>query len=120
MPKSRLLGAQRCWPRVVFVLIAFSLSLCGRSPALNAQTCGAGYAVKEGESLADIAAKVYGSSSQWTLIFYANQDRMGLLSLAEAHSPDLQVGGFVQSRPVSCYRERACFPRMLQHHSALP
>ncbi len=43
----------------------------------HAQTCGGDYTIKEGESLADIAARVYGNSSQWPLIFYANQDRMG-------------------------------------------
>lgn len=42
-----------------------------------AQTCGADYVIKEGESLADIAGRVYGNSSQWTVIFYANQDRLG-------------------------------------------
>jgi polar amino acid transport system substrate-binding protein len=44
---------------------------------VEAQTCGTDYAIKEGESLADIASRVYGSTSQWTLIFYANQDRLG-------------------------------------------
>ena len=45
--------------------------------AVTAQTCGEDYTVQEGDSLAKIAAKVYGKSSQWTTIFYANQDRMG-------------------------------------------
>ncbi len=45
--------------------------------AAHAQSCGGDYTIKEGESLADISARVYGSSSQWPLIFYANQDRMG-------------------------------------------
>ena len=55
---------------------AFLTGVCAGAPAA-AQTCGTDYTVKEGESLGDIAARVYGSSSQWTLIFYANQDRMG-------------------------------------------
>jgi polar amino acid transport system substrate-binding protein len=59
------------------VAIALLLGLSGLAGRAGAQTCGADYTVKEGESLADIAARVYGSSSQWTLIFYANQDRMG-------------------------------------------
>lgn len=46
------------------------------SPAA-AQTCGTDYTVKEGESLAGIARKIYGNTSQWTVIFYANQDRIG-------------------------------------------
>ena len=45
--------------------------------AAHAQSCGGDYTIKEGKSLADISARVYGSSSQWPLIFYANQDRMG-------------------------------------------
>jgi polar amino acid transport system substrate-binding protein len=57
--------------------VAFSLALCGPETAPRAQTCGTDYTIKEGESLTDIAARVYGSSQQWTLIFYANQDRMG-------------------------------------------
>ena len=42
-----------------------------------AQTCGQDYVIQEGDSLAKIATKVYGRSSQWTFIFYANQDRVG-------------------------------------------
>lgn len=43
----------------------------------SAQTCGQDYTIQEGDSLAKIATKVYGKSSQWTIIFYANQDRVG-------------------------------------------
>ena len=43
----------------------------------SAQTCGQDYTIQEGDSLAKIATKVYGKSSQWTFIFYANQDRVG-------------------------------------------
>lgn len=42
-----------------------------------AQTCGTDYTIQEGDSLARIATRVYGKSSQWTVIFYANQDRLG-------------------------------------------
>ena len=41
------------------------------------QTCGTDYTIKEGETLAQIAARVYGNPAQWTVIFYANQDRLG-------------------------------------------
>lgn len=51
--------------------------LLGHGGPASAQSCGADYSVKAGESLADIAARVYGAPSQWPLIFYANQDRMG-------------------------------------------
>ncbi len=43
----------------------------------GAQTCGTEYKIKEGETLAQIAARVYGNPAQWTVIFYANQDRLG-------------------------------------------
>ena len=45
--------------------------------AAQAQTCGSDYTFKEGESLIDVAARVYGSPSQWSLIFYANYNRIG-------------------------------------------
>src|SRR5688572_8177229 len=43
----------------------------------DAQTCGTEHTVKEGETLAQIAARAYGNPTQWTVIFYANQDRLG-------------------------------------------
>jgi polar amino acid transport system substrate-binding protein len=43
----------------------------------RAQTCGVEYIVKKEETLASIATKIYGNASQWRLIFYANQDRLG-------------------------------------------
>lgn len=46
------------------------------APAL-AQSCGTDYVIKEGETLAAIAQRVYGSKAQWSIIFYANQDRLG-------------------------------------------
>jgi polar amino acid transport system substrate-binding protein len=61
---------------VRFAILTISIGILGFGAA-NAQSCGTDYSVKAGESLADIAAKVYGNTSQWTLIFYANLDRMG-------------------------------------------
>ena len=43
----------------------------------TAQVCGSDYVIKDGDTLADIAQQVYGNRSQWTAIFYSNQDRMG-------------------------------------------
>jgi polar amino acid transport system substrate-binding protein len=58
--------------------LALMLAASSALPATGfAQSCGADYVIKEGESLADIAGRVYGNSSQWTMIFYANQDRLG-------------------------------------------
>jgi len=48
-----------------------------RTGAADAQICGTDYAIKEGETLVQIAARVYGNPAQWTVIFYANQDRLG-------------------------------------------
>jgi len=62
--------------RVAIVVVALCLGAFGRSAAL-AQTCGTDYTLKEGETLAQIAARVYGNPAQWTVIFYANQDRLG-------------------------------------------
>jgi polar amino acid transport system substrate-binding protein len=42
-----------------------------------AQSCGTDYILKQGETLADIARAAYGSASHWTVIYYANQDRLG-------------------------------------------
>jgi len=55
----------------------FFWGVSGSYYSLHAQTCGSEYAVKKGESLADIAGRIYGNRSQWAVIFYANQDRMG-------------------------------------------
>jgi polar amino acid transport system substrate-binding protein len=48
-----------------------------RTDFAAAQTCGTEYTLREGETLAQIAARVYGNPAQWTVIFYANQDRLG-------------------------------------------
>ncbi len=77
MRMRRLLAAPSGAMSILLVLIALALGVCGPDAELKAQTCGTDYLVKDGESLADIATRVYGSASQWTLIFYANQDRMG-------------------------------------------
>jgi polar amino acid transport system substrate-binding protein len=48
------------------------------SPAPSAaQSCGTNYVLKPGDTLADIARIVYGSPGQWSVIYYANQDRLG-------------------------------------------
>jgi polar amino acid transport system substrate-binding protein len=72
-----LMARLRYCVRWVIAAVALPLGFAGEAGPAKAQSCGTDYAVKEGESLADIAARVYGNSSQWTLIFYANQDRMG-------------------------------------------
>jgi polar amino acid transport system substrate-binding protein len=60
-------------PLLLVVAIADSLL----SSMAMAQSCGTEYKIKEGETLAQIAARVYGNPTQWTVIFYANQDRLG-------------------------------------------
>jgi polar amino acid transport system substrate-binding protein len=69
-------GGGALWRPVVIVLVAVLLGALGRNAA-TAQTCGTDYTIKEGETLAQIAARVYGNPAQWTVIFYANQDRLG-------------------------------------------
>jgi polar amino acid transport system substrate-binding protein len=65
--------------RRLFAPLTVALCLLGvTSPSPSqAQTCGTDYTIKEGETLAQIAARVYGNPAQWTIIFYANQDRLG-------------------------------------------
>jgi polar amino acid transport system substrate-binding protein len=63
--------------RWLFAALLLSVALGAHGRAAQAQTCGGDYTIKEGESLADVATRVYGNSAQWPLIFYANQDRMG-------------------------------------------
>ncbi len=62
---------------LIGLCIALTAAVLGAGTTARAQSCGSDYAIKEGKSLADIATRVYGNASQWTLIFYANQDRMG-------------------------------------------
>jgi len=63
--------------RALGILIVVALLSVLRPNAAAAQTCGTDYTIKEGETLAQIAARVYGNPVQWTVIFYANQDRLG-------------------------------------------
>src|SRR5262245_17744089 len=58
------------------LIFAVLLGALGPNVAI-AQTCGTEYTIKEGETLAQIASHVYGNPAQWTVIFYANQDRLG-------------------------------------------
>jgi polar amino acid transport system substrate-binding protein len=57
-------------------LAGLLLAWHGAAPA-SAQTCGVDYVIRDGDTLADIAQRVYGNRSQWTAIFYSNQDRLG-------------------------------------------
>jgi polar amino acid transport system substrate-binding protein len=62
---------------LLFVVAVLSFIGVMRPLATQAQTCGTDYTIKEGETLAQIASRVYGNPAQWTIIFYANQDRLG-------------------------------------------
>ena len=77
MRLAELLTSRNGLKLLIGFLIAFTTGFLSAQTSATAQTCGSDYSIKEGESLADIAARVYGNASQWTLIFYANQDRMG-------------------------------------------
>src|SRR5882724_3300835 len=61
----------------LFVVVVLASIGVMRPLASQAQSCGTDYTIKEGETLAQIAARVYGNPAQWTIIFYANQDRLG-------------------------------------------
>jgi len=62
--------------RLIVVALVAAGALAG-SGRLSAQTCGTDYVLQPSDTLADIARTVYGSASQWSIIFYANQDRLG-------------------------------------------
>jgi polar amino acid transport system substrate-binding protein len=89
-----------------FIALAFivpaPVGVLQPTPA-QAQTCGSDYTIKEGETLAQIAARVYGNPAQWTIIFYANQDRLGtnVSLLVPGFTLRLPcVGGAQQSQPL--------------------
>jgi polar amino acid transport system substrate-binding protein len=63
--------------RLMCGLVMVLAAICWQSPAGTAQTCGSEYTLKEGDTLAEIAARVYGDPAQWTVLLYANQDRLG-------------------------------------------
>jgi polar amino acid transport system substrate-binding protein len=67
------------WLRRLLTMLVCAVGVAAalRSDTAGAQTCGTEHTVKEGETLAQIAARVYGNPTQWTVIFYANQDRLG-------------------------------------------
>ena len=78
--------------RLLGTLIVLGAVAVSRPEVTAAQTCGTDYTIKEGETLAQIAARVYGNPTQWTVIFYANQDRLGM-------SESLLVPGFTLRLP---------------------
>jgi polar amino acid transport system substrate-binding protein len=63
------------WITLCLISIAVFISQNIRNAA--AQTCGREYTLKEGDSLADIARRAYGSPSQWIVLFNANQNKLG-------------------------------------------
>jgi polar amino acid transport system substrate-binding protein len=75
MASFRVRYGRACCVLPVLLVVAIADSLL--SHGAMAQTCGTEYKIKEGETLAQIAARVYGNPTQWTVIFYANQDRLG-------------------------------------------
>ncbi|MBO0764482.1 MAG: transporter substrate-binding domain-containing protein [Hyphomicrobiaceae bacterium] len=67
------------WPKRLLTMLTCAVGFAAflRSDDVVAQTCGTEHTIKEGETLAQIAARIYGNPTQWTMIFYANQDRLG-------------------------------------------
>ena len=62
--------------RLTACILAALANLFAASPS-NAQTCGTDYIIQNRDTLADIAARVYGRASDWSILLYANQDRLG-------------------------------------------
>ena len=94
---------------VVATTLAALLAPTG-SPA---QTCGKDYVLKQGDTLADIARTVYGSASQWSIIYYANQDRLG-------DNTTLLVPGLAIKVPCIGSQAKPATPAAPQVEAALP
>src|SRR5215831_2585762 len=95
-------GLSRVWLAVAVFLTILVLGL-SQPPVAAAQTCGTDYTIKEGETLAQIAARVYGNPAQWTVILYANQDRLGTNESLLVPGLALRlpcIGGSPQSQPL--------------------
>jgi len=67
---------RRAGGRLVMAALAAAAAFFSPAPG-SAQTCGTDYVLKAGDTLAEIARTVYGSTAQWSIIYYANQDRLG-------------------------------------------
>lgn len=67
------------WLRYLPAMLTIIAAVMGlpRVDLAGAQACGTDYTIKEGDTLAQIASRVYSNPAQWTVIFYANQDRLG-------------------------------------------
>jgi polar amino acid transport system substrate-binding protein len=63
--------------RIMVGLATVLLATCMQTSGVRAQTCGSDYVLKEGDTLAQIATRAYGDPAQWTILLYANQDRLG-------------------------------------------
>jgi polar amino acid transport system substrate-binding protein len=100
---SRTRVSVSCFLHALGVLIAVYFLGVLRPTAASAQTCGTDYTIKEGETLAQIAARIYGNPAQWTVIFYANQDRLGTNESLLVPGLALRlpcIGGSQQSQPL--------------------
>src|SRR5882724_10584101 len=87
----------------LFVVVVLASIGVMRPLASQAQSCGTDYTIKEGETLAQIAARIYGNPAQWTVIFYANQDRLGTNESLLVPGLALRlpcIGGSQQSQPL--------------------
>jgi polar amino acid transport system substrate-binding protein len=74
------------------------LSLFAARPA-PAQVCGFDYVTREGDTLAQIAQRVYGSNAQWSIIFYANQDRISANAALLTPGQSIKIPCFGAARP---------------------
>ena len=64
----RTVGSRAICRRLGILVVAVLVGTFGRNIGF-AQTCGTDYTIKEGETLAQIAGRVYGNPTQWIVIF---------------------------------------------------
>jgi polar amino acid transport system substrate-binding protein len=63
------------WHVMLVTIVAFVLGMLHSANSI-AQTCGTDFTIKDGETLAQSAARKYVNPAQWAVTLYANQDRL--------------------------------------------
>src|SRR5262249_10856231 len=89
--------------RIMCGLVTVLAVACSELRTATAQTCGSEYTLREGDTLAQIATRVYGDPAQWTIILYANRDRLGANERLLVPGSALKVpcvSGFEPQRPL--------------------
>ena len=96
--RLRIFSLIQCVKLFVSVPLLLLLSLFAARPA-PAQSCGFDYVIREGDTLVQIAQRVYGSNAQWSIIFYANQDTISANTALLNPGQSIKIPCFGAARP---------------------